>query len=177
MKRPGNTVYTHKGAQMILDGHIHTRKLIRHTEDLFPAFRKAGVDGGVVISLPPEDFRAGYIKEPSMKRLEHVLALCEGKQELYPFFWVDPLEHDAAGQVREAAARGIAGIKIICDRFAPGHEQAMQVYAATAREELPILFHSGILWDGAPSSSNSRPAEFEPLLEVEGLRFSLAHIS
>jgi len=41
----------------------------------------------------------------------------------------------------------------------------------------PILFHSGILWDGRASASYNHPEQFEPLLEVANLRFSLAHIS
>ena len=39
------------------------------------------------------------------------------------------------------------------------------------------MFHSGILWDGKPSSKYNRPVNFEVLLEVNNLRFSLAHIS
>jgi len=162
---------------MILDGHIHIRDKECNTEDLFSRFSQAGVEGGVVISLPPEDFRGRYYRESNAERLNQVLALCGDTQELYPFFWIDPLAEDAADQVREGAGRGIAGIKIICDRFHPGHEQAMNVYRETAKAGLPILFHSGVLWDGAPSSVYNRPAEFEVLLEVEGLRFSLAHIS
>jgi len=39
------------------------------------------------------------------------------------------------------------------------------------------LFHSGILWNGEPSSKYNRPAEFEPLFHIEGLKFALAHVS
>ena len=53
----------------------------------------------------------------------------------------------------------------------------MKVYRAIAETGRPILFHSGILWDGKSSSAYNRPAEFEALLEVQNLRFSLAHIS
>ena len=52
----------------------------------------------------------------------------------------------------------------------------MKVYAAIAEADRPILFHSGILWDGRPSSVNCRPVGFEVLLEVPGLRFALAHV-
>ncbi len=41
----------------------------------------------------------------------------------------------------------------------------------------PILFHSGILFDGQPSANHNRPGNFEALIEVKGLRFTLAHIS
>lgn len=53
----------------------------------------------------------------------------------------------------------------------------MEVYKAIAHYKKPILFHSGILWDGQPSSPYNRPAEFEVLLEIPGLKFCLAHVS
>jgi hypothetical protein len=40
-----------------------------------------------------------------------------------------------------------------------------------------MLFHSGILYDGRDTSRYNRPAEFECLLDVPGLRFAMAHIS
>ena len=162
---------------MVLDCHIHIREQELDLERLSAQFKEAGVNGGIIISLPPEHFHGIFKKGSPQQRLEQVLAFCEQKEELYPFFWVDPLEKDAIDQVKEAAAQGIAGIKIICDRFPPDNEQAIEVYRAAAQAGLPILFHSGILWDGAPSSPYNRPAGFEILLEVEGLRFSLAHIS
>lgn len=51
------------------------------------------------------------------------------------------------------------------------------MYKAIAELDKPILFHSGILWDGAFSSIYNRPAGFEVLLGIKGLRFALAHIS
>ena len=66
---------------------------------------------------------------------------------------------------------------MICDSFYPGNERALETYRAIAAAGKPILFHSGILWDGKPSACYNRPGEFEALLEVPGARFSLAHIS
>jgi predicted TIM-barrel fold metal-dependent hydrolase len=39
------------------------------------------------------------------------------------------------------------------------------------------MFHSGILWNGASSSEYNRPANWEALIELNGLKFSLAHCS
>ena len=40
------------------------------------------------------------------------------------------------------------------------------------------MFHSGILYDGINISGKyNRPCEFEPLLSIEGLQFSVAHLS
>ena len=52
----------------------------------------------------------------------------------------------------------------------------MKVYNEIAKHEKPVLFHSGILWDGLNSSSTTSP-RFEALLEVNGLKFALAHVS
>ena len=43
---------------------------------------------------------------------------------------------------------------------------------------MPLMFHSGILYDGINVSGKyNRPCEFEPLLSIPGLRFSIAHLS
>jgi predicted TIM-barrel fold metal-dependent hydrolase len=109
--------------------------------------------------------------------LENVLAWCAGEQDVHPFYWIDPLETDALRQVDLALSSGVAGFKVICDHFYPGDVAALRTFRAIAEAGKPILFHSGILWDGKPSSHYSRPVAFEALLRVEGLRFALAHIS
>ncbi len=65
----------------------------------------------------------------------------------------------------------------MCSRFYPGDSRAIKVYKAIAERRKPILFHSGILFDGQDSSRFNRPFEFEALINIEGLRFALAHIS
>jgi predicted TIM-barrel fold metal-dependent hydrolase len=65
---------------------------------------------------------------------------------------------------------------VIFDHFHPSHPAALTAFRAIAAAGRPILFHSGILWDGKPSSEYNRPACFEALLDVPGLRFTLAHI-
>lgn len=162
---------------MMLDGHIHIQRRAADGAGLLAGFRRAGVDGGIVISLPPPSFRISFDTAPAAERIDHVLAWRRDLPSVYPFFWIDPLEPDAAEQVELAAAKGVMGFKVICDRFFPGDERAMRVFAAIAAVRRPIMFHSGILWDGGPSSMYNRPAEFEALLDVKGLRFSMAHIS
>ena len=162
---------------MILDGHVHIDDGPPRPNELLARMQEAGVAGGVVISLPPPAYRPSVRPEPAGRRLDGLMAWCPAGGELYPFYWLDPLEHDATDQVAQAVERGVAGFKVICDRYGPGNDRAIEVFQAVARTRRPILFHSGILWDGKPSSSFNRPAEFEALLRAPGLRFALAHIS
>ena len=97
--------------------------------------------------------------------------------EIHPFYWIDPLERDAPRQIDAAVEHGVAGFKVICDHYSPGDARALRVFRRIAAKRKPVLFHSGILWDGKDSSRYNRPALFEALLDVEGLVFSLAHIS
>jgi predicted TIM-barrel fold metal-dependent hydrolase len=162
---------------MILDGHIHITDDSCNPEQLLAKLREANIDGGVLISLPPSAFSEVARPASSAARLRHVLSWCEGRRTLYPFYWIDPLEPDAADQVAAAVEQGIMGFKVICDRYLPGDDRAMSVFHAIAAAARPILFHAGILWDGKPSSCYNRPVGFESLLLVRGLRFSLAHLA
>jgi len=162
---------------MILDSHIHALPGPANPRDLVNRLRRAGLGGGVVISHAPVSFGTELAGKSSEERLESVLAWTEGQERLYPFLWIDPLEAGVGRQVRRAVGRGIAGFKVICAHHHPGDRRAMRIYAAIAEAGRPMLFHSGILWDGSPSSCYNRPAEFEVLLNVPRLRFALAHVS
>ncbi len=161
---------------MILDGHVHIRTEEVEGAKLAGRFREAGVDGAALISLPPAA-RKYRIRWSFKKRLDQLMAWCATGQHLYPLFWIDPTEADAPRQVAAAVARGVSGFKVICSVHEPGHPRALVTYREIAAAKKPILFHSGILWDGQPSSPHNRPAAFEALLEVPYLRFALAHIS
>ena len=162
---------------MILDGHIHIHSGKPDPAGFAAQLGQAGVAGGVVISQPPATFLPGQDALAPRARLDNLFAWCASNAELYPFYWVDPIEEDAVEQVALAVEREVVGFKVICDRFYPGDPRALPVFQAIARAGKPLLFHSGILWDGKPSSVYNRPAGFEALLQVDGLRFSLAHIS
>ncbi len=162
---------------MILDGHIHMHPTDRNPEEnrreLLASMREAGISGGVIISPDPTE----YPERSAEQRMRDVLALCRGEEMLFPFYWIDPLDDDPVSQVERAADAGIDGFKIICSGFYPSHEGVLAVCRRAAELNKPVLFHSGILWDGRDSARYNRPGEFECLLEVPGLRFSLAHIS
>jgi len=161
----------------ILDGHIHIMEGGVPHPEMVTRMQQAGVSGGVVISRPPAAFSAVASPAPAARRMEEVTAWAFSGPELYPFFWIDPLAPDALEQVEMAVAGGADGFKVICSTFEPGDPRVLPVYRAIAKHDRPILFHSGILWDGKASSRYCRPVLFEELLEVEGLKFALAHVS
>ena len=163
----------------VLDAHVHLNSGPPDPVALAANMAEAGVAGGVVISLPPEVFSPGLSGEGPFgaeTRLDHLFAWMQGPAELFPFFWIDPMEADALDQVALAVERCVSGFKVIPSHHAPGDPKALAVYAAVAAAGRPMLFHAGILWDGKPSSHYCRPAAFEPLLEAAGLRFALAHV-
>ncbi len=165
---------------MIFDGHIHIHAGKANRPAFQDGLAMAGVSGGLVISESPNCFRKGAPSgdaADARKRLDGLFERTHGILELYPFFWIDPLEEDAEEQVTLACGYGVQGFKIICDRYYPYDSRPMEIIRKIAAKGKPILFHSGILWDGKFSSLYNKPVNFEALIEVEGLRFSLAHAS
>lgn len=159
------------------DSHIHCEESTVDREAFLNRIKEAGLSGAIVISLPPAAFANIAKTDTPEKRIENILSFTNKTKKLYPFYWIDPLEEDAEKQIETAIDGGIYGFKVICDRFYPGDEKPMEIFRKIAASGKPILFHSGILWDGKPSGDFNRPLAFEPLLEVDGLKFCLAHIS
>lgn len=162
---------------MVLDAHIHIQKGSVKRDELIDNMHKAGVDGGCLFSIQPMSYDTSGKGLHAEERLENLFKWTEGDLNLFPFFWIDPLEEDALEQVALAVRMGVAGFKVICNRFYPYEERPMEVFKAIAHTGKPILFHSGILYSGTPSSLYNRPAFFEQLIFVPGIRFALAHIS
>ena len=163
---------------LILDGHIHTHDvhvdLQQARAQLFTAWERAGISGGTLITPDPTSVGAGLSVQ---ERLAFVNAIAKERKDVFRLFWIDPTAPDACEQADIALQDNVDGFKVICSQFHPSDERAMRVYAHIAQKNKPILFHSGILWDGRPSSKNNRPAEFECLLDIPRLRFCLAHVS
>lgn len=162
---------------MILDGHIHIEDGTRNDGSFQKVLQKTGIDGGIVISLNPKCFGNINTDYSNKERLVNLFSWVEGNSNLYPFYWIDPVEEDADEQVDMAEDMGVKGYKVICSNHYPSDRRAMRIYKRIADSNKPILFHSGILWDGKPSSKYNRPLEFEDLLEIDRLKFYLAHIS
>lgn len=162
---------------MILDGHIHIRYEDINGEDFLGKLKEAKIEGGVIISKPPNSFKRSKYIFNTEERLKDLFLITKLHSNLYPFFWIDPLEEDASEQVILANKYGVKGFKIICCEFYPSDERVMNIFRLIAKTGNPILFHSGICWNGEDSSKYNRPVEFESLKSISGLKFMLAHIS
>ncbi len=159
----------------IFDMHIHlglTDK--RSEEDILTRMENAGVYGGCVFSAKPKKDEEGNFD----KRLSEVLEFCEGRRDrLFPIMWIHPYEDGIIEKIDRAVEAGIDGFKIICYDFYIYEETPMAVLRHIASKNKPVIFHSGILWDGGVSSEYNRPINFEALIKIKGLRFSMGHCS
>ncbi len=160
----------------MFDAHIHIDSKDISINSLRARMGEAGVDNAILLSLPPDNFFTAKARYTPEARLENLMAWC-GQDGLFPLYWVDPLADDAGEQVVRAVERGVCGFKVICDHFYASDPKAMKVFHQIAEAGKPILFHSGILWDGKVSAKYNHPLEFECLLSVPKLRFALAHAS
>ena len=164
----------------IFDMHIHAENTPPCPEKLLGNMAKAGVYGGCVFSTPPfeQEFAEGFIGGglDFDARVHEVLSWCRGYEDrLFPILWVHPEEKDILSKVEIAARAGIAAFKMICSNYYIYEEKPMALLRKIASLGKPVIFHSGILWDGNVSSAYNRPLNFEALLEIEGIRFSMGH--
>lgn len=162
----------------IYDMHIHTDGVDFDRETLLAEMEKAGVYGGCIFSPQPKENNA-KIGLPFRARLDRILEITKGYEDrLFPILWVHPDEENILENVKIAAAEGIAGFKIICNNFYPYEEKCMALCRAIAALDLPVFFHSGILYSrGESRAEHSRPIHFECLATIPGLRFSMGHCS
>ena len=161
----------------IFDMHVHAENTPPAPENLLRNLALAGVSGCSVISNQPLEMDAVLGTDFDARLLE-VLSWTRGYEDrLVPVLWMHPYEGDIKNKLKKAKEAGVLAIKIICNNFYVGDQKSMDMLEEVAALELPVIFHSGILWDGAPSSLYNRPANWEALLELKKLRFSLAHCS
>lgn len=161
----------------IFDMHIHSFNFPPNPDALIAEMDAAGVYGGCVFSNWPTE--ANRAEGTSFdERLEEALAWCRGYEDrLFPVLWVHPYEENIIEKIGPAVDAGIAAFKIICTDFYVYEEKCLELLRKIASYDKPVFFHTGILWDGSVSSSYNRPLNWEALLDIEGLRFSMGHCS
>lgn len=157
---------------MIYDAHMHIGGSSRPDPGrLITRLAACGIAGGCVISIDPDDANFSYDE-----RVKSLFNWVEGyKDRLFPIAWLHPLEADVIDKARELAGRGVAGFKFIANNYAIGDDAPARVFKEIEALGLPIIFHSGILYDFLASSKYNKPLEWERFIEFKDLRFSMGH--
>jgi len=161
----------------IFDMHVHAENTPPTPKLLLERLALAGIYGCSVISNQPleMDAEAGTDFDT---RLSEILGWTDGYEDrLIPVLWVHPDEDNIREKIGKASEAGVAAFKVICNNFYVGEQKSMDMLEKIAELDKPVMFHSGILWDGTPSSNYNHPVNWEALLELKKIRFSLAHCS
>lgn len=161
----------------IIDMHIHAWGTKPEPDKLISKMEEAGVWGGCVMSYRAKE--SDSVKGLSFEeRVGEALAWTKGYEDrLFPVVWIDPREENLCENIKKAVKKGICGFKIICNDFYVYEDECMKALHTIAEVDVPVFFHSGILWDGTDSSKHNRPVHWEVLSKIPGLRFSLGHCS
>ena len=162
------------------DSHMHVFTSVSPKPEEFKAELEGnGFVGGCLFSTSP--YHGVGNKPPAFQRpeqaMDNVIAWASASPTIYPFYWIDPGAPDALDLVDMAVEKGMYGFKVIRSNGMPCDDKTMPVYEKIAASGRPLTFHTGILYDGKPSSMYFRPVSFEPLIDIKGLRFVLAHVS
>ena len=163
----------------IIDMHLHTHSngLKPEPKKLVSELNKAGIYGAGVFSVKPEKPPFENV-ESIEKRTSDILTWCEGYTDvLYPVLYIHPYEENVIEEVKKASERGIVAFKMICNTYYVSEQKSMDLLNAIAELDKPVIFHSGILWDGLVSSEYNKPVNWEALLDIPNLRFSMGHCS
>ena len=149
------------------DLHIHMVAGGQDTPEVFKQKTIAGgVSGGAVFSIVPESYRVEPgVDQRWQARAEQIIEFCSRAPGFRPVFFIDPTVSDAIEQVHAIAEMGIAGFKVICNHFYP--VEGLKTYQAIAETGLPLIFHSGVLYNRQPSSDFNRPMSYEFLMDVK----------
>jgi len=164
---------------MRIDSHIHSHFSLHNepvqenSKKFMEDLKRAGMDGAVILSPDPESPNRLSPED----RMQNTINFCKEYDTLYPLYWINPLESDALSQVDEAIKKGFYGFKMICSNYSVDCKESMDVLEKIASRQKPVLFHSGICWDGVNSANHHRPGNFEAMLEIPKLKFALAHMS
>ncbi len=160
----------------IMDSHTHLG-FAKNEKTIKEYIGNIEIAGACVFSPPPLEYDPQIGKDFYTRLKEVINFTAEYKDILFPIVWIHPYEEDIFKKIDICAEKDIAGFKIICSNFHVGEEQVIEVLKHISNIGKPVFFHSGILWDGQNSSIYNRPANWEALINIKGLKFSLGHCS
>jgi len=163
---------------LFYDCHVHLNELAADPHEFVKRLDDGGVYGANVFSTYPPMYKTA--KEPAEyeDRVKSILDFAKPYPDrIFPFLIVHPHEEDILSKVEDAVGRGIMGFKMMCCDYYVYEDKSMRLLEKIAETGKPVLFHTGILFDGMVSSMYNRPTNWECCLEVPKLRFALGHCS
>ncbi len=161
----------------VFDFHIHAQNTKATPKELILRMGCIGALGGNIFSTAPKE-ADGASGIGFCERIDELHLWTDGYEgRLFPVLWIHPDEKHIKEKIRTACREGVRAFKVICNNFYPYEKKCMKMLSEIAEHEKPVIFHSGILWDGGASSKYNRPANFESLILIDGLRFSMGHCS
>jgi len=165
-----------------VDCHVHLEGREK-VDEILKAMDSAGIDVIFAFSAYPGRIigYGSYVEYDLHKQrevAEHVANLQkEAPDRIVGFLWLEPLLEKAVEVLEWAVTKlELRGVKMIPNHWYPYDEKLLKVYEKIEELNVPIIFHSGILWGFGDSSRFCRPANYEILLKFPKIRFALAHI-
>jgi predicted TIM-barrel fold metal-dependent hydrolase len=161
---------------MVIDAHLHCTGAETASEVL-DALDEALIDVGVLLAPFLDNGYTMHDAESLRRANAHLARLVRGHEDrLVGFAVLNPSLPGCVDDLQRAVDEGLKGVKMVPSGWYPYDEAVQPLFAAAARLELPLLFHSGIFIDGR-SGRFCRPTFFEALREHPGVRVTLAHLS
>ena len=180
---------------MLIDCHVHSRGTEKIGE-VISAMDQSGVDKAVIFApypgqlgegaglnpTPTEYMGFSYLEvtEDLQRKSTRFISSLQAKvpDRIIAFAWIEPRLKNAAKNAEEAVTKyECKGIKMIPDHWYPHEPKFFPLYEKVQELEVPVLFHSGILFGFKDSSRFCRPSNYEVLINFPRLRFALAHVS
>jgi len=161
---------------MVTDCHWHTTGK-ETTGEIAQAIEQAGLDRAILFApyIPLGD-DAGMPMPEANQWMAGVAR--ELPDRVIGFAWIEPTLPGAVDEVERCVQDyGLRGIKMIPNHWYPTDEAVFPVYEKIQELQVPIIFHSGILYGYQDGSRFCRPAFYEALINFPRIRFALAHIS
>ncbi len=157
----------------IMDSYCYVKGGALTPEFLLERMSRASIGGGCIFSSPPKLTKILQTGMDFESRLAELCSLIAGYEDrLFPVLWIHPDEENILEKLEKAVNAGVCGFLMVCSDFFVYEEKSMALLRQIAQLNKPVFFESGILWN-TNISSYSRPLNWEALLSIPNLRFSL----
>ena len=175
----------------VFDAHVHLLGEER-IEDVARWIDDCGLERVALISRNPLDtpftdrtITTEFLRAPAApveeqrRRVTHLGKIAAALPDrVAGLAWIDPTVPGTVELVKEARETlSVTGVKLIPNGWYPYEERFSPLYEMAQSLDMPVLFHTGILWSWGDTSRFCRPVYLESLVQFPSLRFALAHVA